>query len=77
MRYSRFSISYAAAVAISCLVAAFDAFFRAVFRVDTGTAWRFVAHVVTNFREIGNLKPVYRDSYRTHGLSLADGRMRT
>lgn len=74
MRSYRFSFVVQAIVAFTAML---NTVFEALFRVELGTAWRFVAHVVTNFREIGNLKPVYRDSYRTHGLSLADGRMRT
>lgn len=36
-------------------------------------AWRMVVTIgVAAFRHIGQLKPVYRESYRTHGLSLTD-----
>lgn len=38
-------------------------------------AWRVVVTVgVAAYRQIGQLKPEYRDSYETHGLSLFNGR---
>ncbi|MBD8651501.1 hypothetical protein IFT66_10465 [Rhizobium sp. CFBP 13726] len=52
-------------------------FARLALRIDYGHAWRFMREAgVTAFRKIGELKPVYRESYDTHGLSLDAGRMR-
>ncbi|OMQ41680.1 hypothetical protein [Ensifer sp. 1H6] len=31
---------------------------------------------IAAYRVVGSLRPVYRESYDSHGLSLADGRMR-
>ncbi len=46
-------------------------FARAVLRIDYGYARRLVNDFgVTAFRKIADLKPVYRESYDTHGLSL-------
>lgn len=50
---------------------------REAFRYGAETAWHSLcAAGVTAYRKIADLKPVYRASYATHGLSLADGRMR-
>ncbi|ASP79647.1 hypothetical protein [Sinorhizobium meliloti] len=52
-------------------------FARLALRVDYGHAWRFTRELaVTACRMIADLKPVYRESYDTHGLSLAAGRIR-
>ncbi|WP_028732087.1 hypothetical protein [Rhizobium leguminosarum] len=54
------------------LYSALDAFFRAVMLVAAPYAWRSAHEIgVAAFRQIADLKPVYRESYDTHGLSLA------
>jgi hypothetical protein len=46
-------------------------FARAVLRIDYGYAWRSMNNLgITAYRKISDLKPVYRESYDTHGLSL-------
>lgn len=48
---------------------------REVFRYGAETAWHSLRTAgVAAYRKIAHLKPVYRDSYATHGLSLSDGR---
>ncbi|MDX0354300.1 hypothetical protein GOC51_03640 [Sinorhizobium meliloti] len=52
-------------------------FARLALRVDYDHAWRFTRDLgLTAYRTIADLKPVYRESYDTHGLSLAASRMR-
>jgi hypothetical protein len=52
-------------------------FARLALRVDYGHAWRFMREAgVSAYRKIADLKPVYRESYDSHGLSLEPGRMR-
>lgn len=66
-------ISLAVSAIISLFVAAADR----VLRADYGNAWRFSRDIgVAGFRKIADLKPVYRESYDSHGLSLYDGRRR-
>jgi hypothetical protein len=44
-------------------------------RAEYGMAWRFVASFkLIAYRVVGELNPVYRDSYATDGLSLASPR---
>jgi hypothetical protein len=63
--------------AFAALYSALDAFFRAVMLVASPYAWRTAHEIgVAAFRKISDLKPVYRESYESHGLSL-DHRMRT
>ncbi|MGO7779468.1 hypothetical protein ACC717_04970 [Rhizobium ruizarguesonis] len=46
-------------------------FARACLRVDYGYAWRSMTDLgIAAYRKIGDLRPVYRESYDTHGLSL-------
>lgn len=48
----------------------------AILRTDHGSTWQSLRELgITAYRKIADLKPVYRHSYRTHGLSLSDGRM--
>lgn len=50
---------------------ALDAFFRAVMLVAAPYAGRSAHEIgVAAYRKIADLKPVYRESYDTHGLSL-------
>jgi hypothetical protein len=50
-------------------------FFRAVMLMPVHFDWRSVRNLsAVAYRKITDLKPVYRDSYDTHGLSLAGGR---
>ncbi|WP_313195864.1 hypothetical protein [Shinella zoogloeoides] len=52
-----------------------ESFFRAVMLMPAKFDWRAVADFsVATYRKIADLKPVYRESYATHGLSLSDGR---
>jgi len=48
---------------------------REAFRYGIETTWHSLrAAGVTAYRKIAELKPEYRESYATHGLSLSDGR---
>ncbi|WP_105436400.1 hypothetical protein [Neorhizobium tomejilense] len=52
-------------------------FCRLALRIDYGHAWRTMRDLgITAYRKIADLKPVYRESYDTHGLSLDPSRMR-
>lgn len=54
-----------------------DALIRAVMLVPPRFDWRMVRQLgVMAYRKIADLKPIYRESYETHGLSFGDGRMR-
>lgn len=58
------------------LYSALDAFFRAVMLVAAPFDWRSMRDFgVAAYSKIADLKPVYRASYDTHGLSI-DHRMR-
>jgi hypothetical protein len=79
------SSTFAALSMIACYVApifvtlysALDAFFRAVMLVAAPFAWRSARDLcLVAYRKIADLKPVYRESYDTHGLSLDVGRLR-
>jgi hypothetical protein len=46
-------------------------------RADYGVAWQFVnSFKLVAYRVVGTLRPVYRDSYATDGLSLTSMRFR-
>lgn len=48
---------------------------REAFRYGAETAWHSLREAgVTAYRKIADLKPVYRESYATDGLSLSDSR---
>ncbi|MQW73652.1 hypothetical protein GHK50_33665 [Sinorhizobium medicae] len=61
-------------VSVALIVADFA---RLALRVDYGHSWCFTRDPgVTAYRTIADLKPVYRESYDTHGPSLAAGQIR-
>jgi len=56
---------------VSCAVLAVVRFIVTGIPVAALHAWRAAVPIgLAAVRMIGRLKPVYRDSYRTHGLSL-------
>lgn len=73
MRYHRFFFGiYDAFIAVSVLLV--DLALEA-FRYGIETAWHSLgAAGIAAYRNIAELKPEYRESYATHGLSLSDGR---
>lgn len=73
MRYHGFY--YRIYDAIAAITIVMVAIAREVFRYCAETAWHSLRTAgVAAYRKIAHLKPVYRDSYATHGLSLSDGR---
>ncbi|MBD9635461.1 hypothetical protein IB277_03980 [Ensifer sp. ENS07] len=48
----------------------------AVVRYGASVTYSLQGLGLTAYRVVGSLKPVYRESYATHGLSLDAGRMR-
>ena len=73
MRYYRYLLGfYNAAVALSIVLIDL---FRAAFVYGAEHAWHSLHTAgLVAYRKIADLKPVYRDSYDTHGLSLGSGR---
>ncbi|PDT81815.1 hypothetical protein [Sinorhizobium sp. BJ1] len=62
-------------LAVATLLASFA---LAVVRYGVVTRWHSLRGLsIAAYRTVGSLKPVYRESYETHGLSLASGRIRT
>lgn len=71
MRIYRFVHGFYGAIVLA--VSAIGAFFNASLQIDYGNTWRFMRDLgIMAFRKIADLKPVCRESYNTHGLSLAD-----
>jgi len=65
--------SLAASICFACVSALL--FVLEVVPAASAYAWRLVVTIgVAAFRLIGQLKPEYRESYDTHGLSLFNGR---
>lgn len=82
MRLHRFSHAYARMIVIIDLFAAvasvIASFALAVIRYGAGNTWHSLRSLgITAYRKIADLRPVYRESYDTHGLSLEPGRMRS
>lgn len=62
-------------LAVATLVASFA---LAVVRYGAVTTWHSLRGLsLAAYRTVGSLRPVYRDSYETHGLSLCGGPIRT
>jgi hypothetical protein len=81
MRLHRFSRHYARMSLIIDMFAAAAAvlasFTLAIIRYGAGHTWHSLRSLgVTAYRKIADLRPVYRESYDTHGLSLVPDRMR-
>jgi hypothetical protein len=76
MRYHRYFYRLFDILAAVALIVA--DFCRLALRIDYGHAWRATRDLgITAYRKIAELKPVYRESYDSHGLSLEPDRMRT
>lgn len=59
---------------VAAIVASFA---LAVIRFGSGQTWHSLRPMgVSAYRVVGGLRPVYRESYDTHGLSLAGNRWR-
>ncbi|KSV78989.1 hypothetical protein N182_18520 [Sinorhizobium sp. GL2] len=81
MRYHRFAFAYSRLFVIADLIAAaavvIASLALAVVRYGTSVTWHSLQGLgLTAYRVVGSLKPVYRESYATHGLSLDADRMR-
>ncbi len=62
-------------VAVATVVASLT---LAIIRYGAGYTWHSLRSLgITAYRRIADLRPVYRESYDTHGLSLEPDRMRT
>lgn len=72
MRYYRlFDICLALAAVLASFTLAF-------IRYGAGHTWHSLRSLgITAYRKIADLRPVYRESYDSHGLSLEPDRMRT
>ncbi|MDQ0320036.1 hypothetical protein QO002_002174 [Pararhizobium capsulatum DSM 1112] len=75
MRYYRHLHGfYSVAVVLSILLIDF---FRPAFVYAASHTWQFMRTAgVVAYRKIADLRPVYLESFDTHGLSLDPGRMR-
>lgn len=81
MRLRRFAYPYSRLFVIADIIAAVTVVVAslalAVVRYGVSVTWHSLQGLgVTAYRVVGSLKPVYRESYDTHGLSLDTGRMR-
>lgn len=79
MAYRSLTFATIGTIIASCFAlvySALDAFFRAVVLMPVNFDWRTARDIaVASFLKIADLKPVYRESYETHGLSLDARRM--
>ena len=76
MRFHRFAYPYSRLFVIVDIIAAVASLALAVVRYGASVTWHSLQGLgVTAYRVVGSLKPVYRESYATHGLSLDAGRM--
>ncbi|MGF6157785.1 hypothetical protein M2267_003044 [Ensifer sp. KUDG1] len=72
--YSRLFVIADMVAAVAIVVASLA---LAVVRYGAGITWHSLQSLcLAAYRVVGSLKPVYRESYDTHGLSLDAGRMR-
>lgn len=72
--YARIFRLFDICVAVATVVASFV---LAVIPYAAGHTWHSLRSLgIAAYRKIADLRPVYRDSYDTHGLSLDAGRMR-
>lgn len=81
MRYHRFAFAYSRLFVIADIIAAVAVVVAslalAVVRYGASVTWHSLQGLgLTAYRVVGSLKPVYRESYATHGLSLDADRMR-
>ncbi|MEY9719780.1 hypothetical protein ABIA22_002270 [Sinorhizobium fredii] len=81
MRIHRFAYPYSRLFVLANIIAAVAVVVAslalAVVRYRAGITWHSLQGLgVTAYRVVGSLKPVYRESYATHGLSLDADRMR-
>lgn len=62
---------------LASLAAVVAAFALAVVRYGASVTWQSLNTIcVSAYRVVGSLKPEYRESYETHGLSLCSEPMR-
>jgi len=60
--------------AVATVLASFT---LAVIRYSVGQTWHSLCSLgVMAYRVVGNLRPIYRESYDSHGLSLVECRKR-
>lgn len=72
--YSRLFVMADIIAAVAVVVASLA---LAVVRYSAGVTWHSLQGLcLAAYRVVGSLRPVYRESYETHGLSLDAGRMR-
>lgn len=63
---------------LAAVAAVLVSFTLAFIRYGVGHTWHSLRSLgVTAYRKIADLRPVYRESYDSHGLSLEPDRMRT
>ncbi|CAN7451018.1 hypothetical protein LJR235_002906 [Pararhizobium sp. LjRoot235] len=63
---------------LAAVVAVLASFTLAVIHYGVGHIWHSLRSLgITAYRKITDLRPVYRESYETHGLSLEPDRMRS
>lgn len=73
--YSRLFVIADIIAAVAVVVASLA---LAVVRYGASVTWHSLQGLgLTAYRVVGSLKPVYRESYDSHGLSLEPDRMRT
>lgn len=66
--YRFLPVFYDVLASVAFIVAEFA---REALRIDYGYAWHSMNDLgIAAYRKIADLKPVYRESYDTHGLSL-------
>lgn len=81
MRSHFFAYSYSRLFVIADIIAAaavvITSLALAVVRYGASVTWHSLQGLgIAAYRVVGSLKPVYRESYATHGLSLDADRMR-
>lgn len=63
---------------LAAVAAVLVSFTLAFVRYSVGHTWHSLRSLgITAYRKIADLRPVYRESYDSHGLSLEPDRMRT
>ncbi|NTJ63524.1 hypothetical protein G6M50_38160 [Agrobacterium rhizogenes] len=73
MRFLHY-LGYGFVSIFACVCSLVVDFARFALRIVYGHSWRVTRAVgIDAYRKIADLKPVYRESYDTHGLSLDRG----
>ena len=73
-----FAIAHIVGAALSYCASVVTVPLTYLLKADYGNAWRITTtFCLAAFRSIRELRPVYRESYQTHGLSLSGLAART